>query len=136
MKPILFIFTVLIMTVLINSSVYSQPDEFTITNTSGMAVTSVSVSPAGQNEWGPNILYRTFLRNDESVDIRRYNDENNESIDFVRLGLSHGCIKDVKYTTEDGKIYLLLNVNMCSSSSITLLSPFYLNKKKDDGGGY
>lgn len=136
MKPILFIFTVLIIAVSLNSSAYAQADEFTVINNSGMAVTSVSVSPAGQNEWGPNIIHHLILRNDESVDISRYNDENNETIEFVRLGLAGGCIKDVKYTTEDGKIYLLLNVNMCRSSNITLLSPFYLNKKKDDGGGF
>jgi hypothetical protein len=125
MKPILFILATLFITFILNSSVYAQQERFTVINNSGMAVTSVNISQAGQNEWGPNVIHQMSLRNNESFDFDRYSD-------------ARGCDKDVKYTTEDGKIYLLLSLNMCRSSNITLVNPGYINtnKSRDDGGGY
>ncbi len=125
MKPILLILASLFVTFIFNTSGYAQQEAFTVINNSGMAVISVNISQAGQNEWGPNLIGRSSLRN-------------NESFDFDRSEDRRGCNKDVKYTTEDGKIYLLLSLNMCRSSNITLVNPGSINtnKSKDDGGGY
>ena len=125
MKPILFMTVTLFAAFIFNISGYAQQEAFTVINNSGMSVISVNISQAGQNEWGPNLVGRASLRN-------------NESFDFDRSEDRRGCDKDVKYTTEDGKIYLLLSLNMCRSSNITLVNPGSINtnKSRDDGGGY
>jgi hypothetical protein len=108
---------------LVCNSVYAQITQtITVSNKSGMAVTSVFISPAGSNNWGSNISAKAKITNNETFEFKQIVDKAN-------------CNYDVKYTGDDGKEYIVNNVDLCSGINITLQNSADIQKtgkKLDD----
>ncbi len=108
MKTILVAAAAFFMLTALSGSVNAQYKSFTITNKTGITVTSVYISPAGKNVWGANLYPKRKL-------------ENNASFDFSQLVDNNSCSYDVKFRGIDGKDYYDRNVNLCSATGISLL---------------
>lgn len=80
---------------------------FTITNNTGHVVTTLNVSPTGDDQWGPDILGREVLANGESAQISFERGETQ-------------CAWDIKATYDDGDTTDARNVNLCEVATVTL----------------
>lgn len=108
MKRLLKAASILTCLVLISSSAYSQLSQtYTLVNKSGMVITSVSYSPASQNVWSDNISTVDKLKNKEGFQYGFDVDPKN-------------CTYDIKFKCDDGKEYIMKNVNLCTPGIITL----------------
>lgn len=104
--------TVLVFSILIivaNASA-QQSRTFKVINKSGIAVTSVRLASNDTYEWGLSLTTMDKVLNDKSFDFV-------QKIDTAR------CVYDFKFTGEDGKDYIIENVNLCSSKEIILAIP-------------
>lgn len=81
----------------------------TLVNKSGMVITSVSYSPAGKNIWSDNISTVEKLKNTESF---KYGFNNIDP---------KNCTYDLKFKCDDGNDYVMKNVTLCSTETISLV---------------
>jgi hypothetical protein len=80
---------------------------FTLVNNTGHVVTTLAVSPTGDDQWGPDILGRDVLANGESAQIT-----------FPRGETQ--CQWDIKATYDDGDTTDARGVNLCELTTVTL----------------
>jgi hypothetical protein len=80
--------------------------QFTVSNESGHAITTLNVSPAGTGTWSPNILGHDRLADGEFTDVG-----------FARR--EHQCAWDIKADYDGGHIDMP-NVNLCEVGSVAL----------------
>lgn len=110
MNKLIFAAAVLTVLCLFNSVSYSQVTTYSVTNSSGMVITGVSISPNDANTWGLN------LNTTGSVAVDR-------SFDFMHTVDKTNCIYDIRYQGEDGNYYFVENVDLCNTKTIILPSP-------------
>lgn len=111
MKKTILLTIAFIVTALSVSNVYAQVQVFSVTNNTGMAITSLSISPAGANTWSSNLFSKDKINNNENFEFKQ----------TVQNGGS--CSFDLKFVCEDGKEYIQNNVNLCSGNSLSLMMP-------------
>jgi len=80
--------------------------DFTVHNKTGKVMTSLYVAPTSEDSWGPDILGRGTLDNDEDA-----------SVEFDRE--EDKCEWDVKADFEDGSSGEVRDVNLCSVTDVT-----------------
>lgn len=96
---------------LFSSSVLSQTTQtYTVLNSSGMTITGVSLSPNDANTWGLDLNTTGNVMMDKSFEFTQPLDRTN-------------CVYDVRYMDESGRYYYVQDVDLCSSTSITLPNP-------------
>lgn len=110
MKKLIFAASVLIALCLFTEVSISQITTYSVTNSSGMIITGVSISPNDANTWGLN------LNTAGSIDV-------NKSFEFTQTTDKTNCIYDIRYQGEDGKYYYIQDVDLCNSDKITLPNP-------------
>ncbi len=121
MKTIIFPAAALIALCLFSTAALSQSQTFTVTNNSGMIVTGVSISPNDAENWGLS------LNTVGSV-------QDNQSFQFTHSLDKSNCVYDLRFTGEDGAMYYVQDVNLCTTSTITLKKPD-TDMKKDMNDG-
>lgn len=94
---------------ILSATLLSQSQTCTLVNKSGMVITSVSYSPAGQNTWSDNISTVASLKNKEGF----------------KYGFSNidpkNCSYDLKFKCDDGNEYVMKSVSLCSTETINLI---------------
>jgi hypothetical protein len=83
---------------------------YTVTNRTGINITSIYISESGAAVWGNSINTKDKLLN-------------NESFLYTQVLDNKKCNYDIKFTADDGKDYILKNINLCSAANITLIKP-------------
>jgi hypothetical protein len=107
-KPLIIAMLFLSSAILYNFTFQPDTKNYTIVNKSGVTITSVYISPAGANKWSDNICpSESKIKNNQGFQYGIDVDKDN-------------CNYDIKCTGEDGKDYILKNVNLCSGYVITL----------------
>ena len=114
-KHILAAFALLALCIFTNIS-SAQITTYSFTNSSGMVITGVSISPNDANTWGLNLNTTGNVAVDKSFEFTQPVDKTN-------------CIYDIRYQGEDGKYYYVQDVDLCKSTTITLP-----NAAQDDRG--
>lgn len=115
MKKLIFPAALIIALCLFTANSNAQLQTYTITNSTGSVVSSVTITPTGSEMWG------TDLNTAGSV-------SSNQSFQFERMVDKTSCTYDIRYMLEDGSYYYVRNVDLCTSSNITLPAP---DTKKD-----
>jgi hypothetical protein len=110
MKQLILSAAVLFTLCLFTASTSSQVNTYTVTNSSGMVVTGVSLSPNDANNWGLNLNSTGNITSNGTFTF-------SQSIDPAN------CLYDVRYMGEDGTYYYVQDVNMCTTKSLTLPAP-------------
>lgn len=110
MKRLIFAATTLLALCLFTEVSNSQITTYSVTNSSGMIVTGVSLSPNDANNWGLN------LNTAGNIDV-------DKSFEFTQTTDKAFCIYDIRYQAEDGKYYYIQDVDLCNSKTITLPNP-------------
>ncbi|NOS86074.1 MAG: hypothetical protein HOP31_13105 [Ignavibacteria bacterium] len=93
----------------------AQITTYSVTNSSGMVVTGVSLSPNDANTWGLSLNAAGSVAVDKSFEFTQPVDKTS-------------CIYDIRYTGEDGKYYYVQDVDLCNSKTIILPAPADMNK--------
>jgi hypothetical protein len=119
MRKFIFPAAVLIALCLFNITANSQVQTYTVTNSSGMVITGVSISPNDANTYGLNLNTTGNILMDKSFDFSQAVDKNN-------------CLYDIRYTGADGNYYYLQDVNLCTSTAITLPVPDTKPRNKEE----
>jgi len=117
MKQIFFSIRLLITLCVVVYSVNAQ-QTYTVTNKTGTGVSNVSISTNDAATW---ILLNTpslKIANEESFEFKQDIDKNN-------------CIYDVMFTGDNGIAYIMQDIDLCASSSITLKSDSKIEQKTD-----
>ncbi len=117
MKQLIFTAVAFLTLCIFNSSVYTQASLYKVTNSSGMVVTGVRISPNDANTWGFN------LNVTGNVAV-------NKSFEFTQKVDSANCIYDIRYRSEDGKYYYIQDVDLCNTKTIILPNPAGDNDNK------
>ncbi len=81
---------------------------YTVINKSGMEVTAVYLRASGETKWGDNIY---------TGDSRL---KNNGGFQFSQETSSASCSYDVKFVCDNGKEYVIQNLDLCKIAGITL----------------
>jgi hypothetical protein len=115
MNKFIFAASVLFALCLFTASSNAQMTTYSVTNSSGMIVTGVSLSPNDANTWGLNLNTTGNIAVDKSFEFT-------QSVD------SKNCIYDIRYMGEDGKYYYVQNVDLCNSKTIILPAPADMKK--------
>jgi hypothetical protein len=104
-----FIFPAIVLAALlaINAGTMAQNQTYTITNGSNMVVTGFSISPNDANKWSDNL--------NTTGNITA-----NSSFQFTQPVDRANCLYDIRYMTEDGTYYYIQDVDMCTSTSLSL----------------
>lgn len=110
MNKFIFAASVLIALCLFTAASNAQITTYSVTNSSGMVVTGVSISPNDANTWGLNLNTTGSVAVDKSFEFTQPVDKTN-------------CIYDIRYQGEDGKYYYVQDVDLCKSTTITLPNP-------------
>jgi len=110
MNKFIFAASVLIALCLFTTASNAQVTTYSVTNSSGMVVTGVSLSPNDANTWGLDLNVGGNVAADKSFEFSQPVDKTN-------------CIYDVRYKGEDGKYYYVQDVDLCASKIITLPNP-------------
>ncbi len=110
MKKIFFPLIALFVLILLSGSAYAQGRSVSVTNKTGMGISAVYISPAGQDSW--RLIRSTWngIYKDETFDFR-------QSIHKAY------CSYDLKFRCDDGKYYYMKNLDMCLDSSFMLTLP-------------
>lgn len=108
MRKIIFLSQVLCI-LLFSSAIFSQPKQVpcTVKNNSGLIITSVSITQSGGSDW-------------TSVSGSKKAIADNGSFIFMIELDSSACSYDIRFTANDGNTYFMDNVNLCSSTNISL----------------
>lgn len=81
---------------------------FSMTNNTGMTLLDVFISPNDENSWGSDVIPKDVIAN-------------GETFDFTFTDVSPDkCIWDIKFTAENGTEYIMQDVNLCKTATITL----------------
>jgi hypothetical protein len=110
MKRILIAVNVLVLLFLLSGSLHAQAQTIQVTNKTGMALSSVYISPAGQDTWHLIRSTRNGIFKDETFSFR-------QSVDKVY------CSYDFKFRCDDGNYYYMNNVDLCTNSGFSLIIP-------------
>lgn len=110
MKKIMVSVNVLFILFLLSGSLHAQGRSISITNKTGMALSSVYISPAGQDSW--------HLIRSSGMGI--YKDE---TFDFKQSIHKTFCSYDLKFRCDDGNYYYVRNLDMCLESGFMLYLP-------------
>ncbi len=104
-----FIFPSIVLAALltISSATTAQNQTYTITNGSNMVVTGFSISPNDANKWSDNL--------NTTGNITA-----NSSFQFTQPVDRANCLYDVRYMTEDGTYYYIQDVDLCTSTTLSL----------------
>ena len=89
---------------------------YTVINKSGMGVTGVYLREAGSNKWGDNIY---------TDDIKL---KNNSGFQFSQDISGGTCTYDVKFACDNGKEYIMHDLDLCKIAGITLQADARENK--------
>ena len=108
-KQIIAAFALLALCLFTNFS-NAQSTTYSVTNSSGLVITGVSISPNDANTWGSNLNTTGNIAVDKSFEFTQPLDRAN-------------CVYDVRYQAEDGTYYYVQDVNLCTSTAITLTNP-------------
>ncbi|MEA3044229.1 MAG: hypothetical protein QOJ53_1931 [Sphingomonadales bacterium] len=87
------------------SAAYAAQQDFTVTNHTGHVIMTLNVSPNSSNNWGPDILGRDVLGDDEQAEISF--DRNEDE-----------CVWDIRVTYDDGDTNDLRAVNLCETTEV------------------
>ena len=79
--------------------------DFTLINRTGHVIVTLSVSPSSSNRWGPDLLGREVLANNEEASVSFDNDEEH-------------CLYDIRVTFDDGTANDERGVNLCEVSFV------------------
>lgn len=110
MNKFIFAASVLIALCLFTTASNAQVTTYSVTNSSGMVVTGVSLSPNDANTWGLSLNTTGNVAVDKSFEFTQPVDKTS-------------CIYDIRYTGEDGKYYYVQDVDLCNSKTIILANP-------------
>ena len=88
-----------------STAAFAAQQDFTITNHTGHVIVTLNVSPNNDNHWGPDILGREVLGNNEQTEITF--DRNEDQ-----------CSWDIKVTYDDGTNNDLRAVNLCETTEV------------------
>jgi hypothetical protein len=110
MKNLIFAASVLFALCLFTTASNAQVNTYSVTNSSGMIITGVSISPNDANTWGTNLNTTGNVAIDRSFEFTQPLDKAN-------------CIYDVRYQAEDGTYYYVQDVDLCAGTTITLTNP-------------
>ena len=94
--------------VLAGSSKAFELRSYTVINKSGLSVTSIYLRESGAAKWGDNIYTE-----DNKL-------KNNSGFQFTQETSSASCSYDVKFVCDNGKEYVLQNLDLCKIAGITL----------------
>ena len=116
-----FIFPAIMLAALltISSATMAQNQTYTITNASSMTVTGFSISPSGANTWSDNLNTTGNIAMNNSFQYNHPVDRSN-------------CLHDVRYMTEDGTYYYIQNVDMCTSTSLSLTAANTKDEQREE----
>ena len=110
MKRILISINILFILFLLSGSLHAQGRSISVTNKTGMGVSAVYISPAGQDSW--HLIRSTW----NGI----YKDE---TFDFKQSLHKAYCSYDLKFMCDDGNYYYMRNLDMCLESSFMLTLP-------------
>jgi hypothetical protein len=110
MKKLIFPAAMLAVLCLFAANTNAQLQTYTIINSSGAVVTSVTITPTGSEMWGTDLNTAGSVSSDQSFT-------------FERLVDKASCTYDVRYMLEDGSYYYVRNLDLCTSYNITLPAP-------------
>ena len=88
-----------------STAAFAAQQDFTITNHTGHVIVTLNVSPNNDNRWGPDILGRDVLGDNEETEITF--DRNEDQ-----------CSWDIKVTYDDGTNNDLRGVNLCETTEV------------------
>lgn len=104
-----FIFILILLIAVFKAQVFADIQDFTVINKTGSAITHLYVSHASENNWGSDLLGGKELADGESVLIKF-------------SGYGDKCDFDIKITDNNGKAWVLYNVDLCTLHDITFTS--------------
>jgi hypothetical protein len=99
--------SVVVLTAIAAQSVFADPRDFTLINSSSVTLTSVYVSPSDAKGWEEDVMGRDVLPAGDSVDI---------SFAKAKTGV---CLYDVKVVGLAGEVGILYDIDLCSTSTVT-----------------
>ncbi len=117
MKKFIFTTAAILTLCLINSTAFSQVTTYNVTNSSGMVISGLYLSPNDANLWGTN------MNTSGNVAVDR-------SFEFTQALDTKNCIYDIRYIGEDGKYYYIQDVDLCNTKTIILPNPLSDTDKK------
>src|SRR5450759_4819209 len=118
MKQFILGAAVIILIVTLGNTLRSQESQtLVIANKTGETVTTVYVSPAGTNSWGNSINTKDKLLS-------------NETFQFTQMVDNTKCAYDLKFTGDEGKEYMMTNLNLCTGGTILLAKTSNIDKTK------
>ena len=88
-----------------STAAFAAQQDFTITNHTGHVIMTLNVSPSSSTRWGPDILGREVLGNNEQTEITF--DRNEDQ-----------CSWDIRVTYDDGTNNDLRGVNLCETTEV------------------
>lgn len=116
MKQLILSAAVLLTLCFFTASSNSQVNTYTVTNSSGMVVTGVSLSPNDANNWGLSLNSAGNIASNGTFTF-------SQSVDPAN------CLYDIRYMGEDGTYYYVQDVDLCTTKTITLVSAPNNDKK-------
>jgi hypothetical protein len=108
MKQIIFAAVVLMGLSIFCTKLNAQTTKYILTNSSGQTVTAVYVEPAGTTTWTSNV----YTVKDPLL--------NNATYEFTRTVDPSNCVYDIKYSDVNGNEYYSRNVNLRTTTAISL----------------
>lgn len=92
-----------------NSTNAQGAQDFTMTNNTGMILIDVFISPDNANDWGSDVIPKDMILDGETFVFKFSVDEQH-------------CVWDIMFTADNGTKYYMQNVNLCSTTNLTLSS--------------
>lgn len=116
-----FIFPAIMLAALltVSSATMAQSQTYTITNGSNMVVTGFSISPNDANKWSDNLNTTGNITSNGSFQFTQPVDRSN-------------CLYDIRYMTEDGTYYYIQDVDMCTSTTLSLTAADSKDEQRKD----
>ena len=110
MKRTLILVNLIFILSALSGRLYAQPQSISVTNKTGMAVSSVYISASGQDSWHMIRSTRNGITKDETFTFRQ-------------SAFKVWCKFDLKFRCEDGNYYYMRDLDMCTESSFMLTLP-------------
>jgi len=108
MRKLFFAAVILFMLFSLTGKSSAQSQDFSITNNSGMILIDVFISPNDANDWGNDVIPKDLILD-------------GETFNFTFTGVDPTkCVWDIMFTAEDGIKYYMQDVDLCSTTTITL----------------
>ena len=95
----------LLATTFTATAAIAAPQDFTLKNRTGHVIVTLNVSPSSSNQWGPDILGREVLANNEDASVTFDREEDH-------------CLFDIRVTYDDGTANDERGVNLCEVSEV------------------